>query len=242
VSGHWLAIDTATSVASVAVGRPPAVEAAGHVEGARRHAAELLRLVDFCLGRAAVTPKDLEGIVIGDGPGSFTGLRIGWATAKGLAQETGVEVRAVPSLMAVAAGVAASAGEGPVAVWFDALRGQVYAATYVIHTERVETLLAPRLIRPEDCAREAPYRPLAVAGDGAVRYADAATQWSGRPPVVAAVTQGAVMLLALLTRGAGRAIDDFAAAEPEYGRPAEAQVKWEARHGRPLPDPSRPSR
>src|SRR6059036_3431934 len=128
MSDFWLGIDTATEIASVAVGRPPAAQSGAHVQGARRHAAEIIRLVDFVLSRAGDRPADLEGIVVGDGPGSFTGLRIGWATAKGLAQESGVEVRAVPSLLAAAAGAALRLGAVPIAACFDALRGQVYGA------------------------------------------------------------------------------------------------------------------
>src|ERR1043166_6812337 len=99
----WLAIDTATEIASVAVGRPPVAGSGAHVQGARRHAAEIIRLVDFVLRRLSLRPNGLEGIVVGDGPGSFTGLRIGWSAAKGLAHEAGLDIRAIPSLMAAAA-------------------------------------------------------------------------------------------------------------------------------------------
>src|SRR3989441_10523503 len=76
------------------------------------------------LGRLGITPRDLEGIVLGDGPGSFTGLRIGWAAAKGLAQEAGLQLVAVPSLMAAAAGAALKGGPEPIAACLDALGGQ----------------------------------------------------------------------------------------------------------------------
>src|SRR5690349_17072479 len=76
-SGRWLALDTATDLASVAVGVPPAAEAGAFVQGARRHAAEIVGLVDHALRQAGLRPADLEGVVVGDGPGSFTGLRIG---------------------------------------------------------------------------------------------------------------------------------------------------------------------
>ena len=244
MSGVWLAIDTATDIASVAAGRAPAPEAGAHVQGARRHAAEIIRLVDFTLGRLGLAPRDLEGIVLGDGPGSFTGLRIGWAAAKGLAQEAGLDLVAIPSLMAAAAGAAVKLGQAPVAAWFDALRGQVYAAVYVFHADRVETVLAPAVMTPDEFADLATLRPQVVAGDGAARYADAARRWSGAPPVAPdALAPAATMLLSLLGReGAARAIDDLTTAEPVYGRPAEAQARWEARHGRSLPDPTRPSR
>jgi len=115
MGGVWLAIDTATDIASVAVGKPPDTEAGVFVQGARRHAAELIVLIDHSLKQAGLRPQDLEGIVVGDGPGSFTGLRIGWAAAKGLAQQEGVSLAAVPSLMAAAATVARQLGPVPVA-------------------------------------------------------------------------------------------------------------------------------
>ncbi|MGH7568244.1 MAG: tRNA (adenosine(37)-N6)-threonylcarbamoyltransferase complex dimerization subunit type 1 TsaB [Gemmatimonadales bacterium] len=245
MSGLWLAIDTATDLASVAAGEPPTTRAAAQARGARRHAAEILGLVEATLGRLRLRPRDLDGIVVGDGPGSFTGLRIGWAAAKGLAQEAGLELVAVPSLMAAAGGGGArhSLGAAPIAACFDALRGQVFGALYAFHPDRVDTLVAPAVLTMAEFARVAPMRPALVVGDGAVRYADEVTVWSGRAPGSLdreGSSLGASMLLALLERpGAARRISDLGAAEPVYGRAAEAQVKWEARHGRPLPDPSR---
>src|SRR2546430_8496830 len=96
--GIWLALDTATEIASVAAGRPPVAQSGAHMQGARRHAAEIIRLVDFALSRLSIRPADLEGLVVGDGPGSFTGLRIGWAAAKAVAPEAGVDPRGIPPL------------------------------------------------------------------------------------------------------------------------------------------------
>ena len=243
MSGEWLAIDTATEIASVAAGRPPTAQSGAHVQGARRHAAEIIRLVDFALSRLNIRPADLEGVVVGDGPGSFTGLRIGWAAAKGLAHEAGLELRCIPSLMAAAAGAALKLGAEPVAACFDALRGQVYGALYVFHHDRVETLVAPAVLTVGELARISPVTPRVVLGDGAVRYADEVGRWIGTAPVpLESLPPAATQHLALLEReGAARTIDDPASAEPAYGRPAEAQARWEARHGRPLPDSPRPA-
>jgi tRNA threonylcarbamoyladenosine biosynthesis protein TsaB len=219
-------------------------ESGAHVQGARRHAAEILRLIDFALGRIGVAARDLDGIVVGDGPGSFTGLRVGWSVAKGLAQEAGLQFVAVPSLMAAAAGAAVKLGAVPIAACFDALRGDVYGALYVVHPDRIETVVAPSTTTIADLRRTAPSVPALVVGDGAMRYPDEVLAWSGAPPVpLASLPPLATLLLSLFSRtGAARTIDDMLAAEPVYGRPAEAQVKWEARHGRPLPDPQRPVR
>src|SRR5256886_3938832 len=110
----WLAIDTATDIASVAVGKPPDTGAGVFVQGARRHSAEIIVLIDHALAQAGVRPNELEGIVVGDGPGSFTGLRIGWAAAKGLAQQEGGSLAAGPPLMAPAGTGAPPAAAGPV--------------------------------------------------------------------------------------------------------------------------------
>lgn len=239
MSAPWLAIDTATDIASVAVGVPPTVQAGAHVQGARRHAGELVRLIDFVLSRQGLRPEDLDGIVLGDGPGSFTGLRIGWATAKGLAQETGIELRAVPSLLAAAAGAAVKLGPEPVAACFDALRGQVYGAVYVIHPDRVETLVAPMVATIEELAARAALRPARVVGDGAVRYPAEVQRWAGVAPVPleGLPPLASVLLSIVMRKGVARIVAEPLTAEPVYGRPAEAQAKWEARHGRSLPDP-----
>jgi tRNA threonylcarbamoyladenosine biosynthesis protein TsaB len=235
-----LAIDTATDIASVALGAAERVRGARSVAGARRHAAQIIELVHDVLTVAAARMDELAGIVIADGPGSFTGLRIGWAAAKGLAEDRGLPLRAIPALMAAA--YAGARGEvGPVAACFDALRGEVFGAVYAFPPGRVETLVAPALFTFPALARVAPVRPLVAVGDGAVRHADDVVAWTSRPPVApTALPPTAAALLALAGReGAGFAVADAATAEPTYGRPAEAQARWEARHGRPLPRPTR---
>jgi hypothetical protein len=105
----------------------------------------------------------------------------------------------------------------------------------------VETLVAPALFTLGALARVAPVRPLVAVGDGAQRYADEVLSWTGRASVgLDAVPPIAGSLLALVEReSASRRVDELSSAEPVYGRPAEAQVKWEAHHGRPLPHSSR---
>lgn len=240
MSSPWLAIDTATDVASVALGYGERVCAARSVRGARQHAAQIVLLVDQVLLLAAARSEEIAGVIVGDGPGSFTGLRIGWAAAKGLAHERDLPLRAVPSLLA-AAHAAAQGEVGPVAACFDALRGQVFGAIYAFPPGSVETLVAPALFTLGALARVAPVRPLVAVGDGAVRYGDEVLSWTGTAPLgLDVLPPVAGSLLALAERGGtGRSLDDPATAEPVYGRPAEAQAKWETRHGRPLPHSTR---
>jgi tRNA threonylcarbamoyladenosine biosynthesis protein TsaB len=234
----WLALDTATDSASVAVGVPPATAAAVAIAGSRRQAADIIPAVDDTLRRAAVSRDQLSGIVVADGPGSFTGLRIGWAVAKSLSHERDLPIVAFPALLAAAVGAAEQAGDGVVAACFDALRGQIFAAVYRIGPTAIDAIVVPVVVTPAELIDRVADRPRVVVGDGAVRFAGVMREWSGAAPLpLDALAPGAASLLRLAAReGAGRRITT--SDEPVYGRPAEAQVKWEARHGRPLPDPT----
>lgn len=233
---NWLAIDTATDFASVAVSIAGQTRSRS-MRGARRHAAEILPLVDDVLRAANTRLDQLAGIIVADGPGSFTGLRIGWAAAKGIIQQRHVPLVAIPSLLAAAHG----AGVETVAACYDALRGQVYGAVYQFGDDEVKPLVPPTVLTVPELAARARITPLLAVGDGAERYSEDVRKWTGRPPVgLDALPPLAVSLLALFAYdGARRSIGDGATAEPVYGRPAEAQVKWEASHGRPLPHSSR---
>jgi tRNA threonylcarbamoyladenosine biosynthesis protein TsaB len=241
VSANWLAIDTATDVASVAV-RTDHRTVSRSIRGARQHAAQIVPLVHEVVGLAGLSLGQIEGILIGDGPGSFTGLRIGWAAAKGLIHGRRVPVFAIPSLL----GAAYGAGVDTVAACYDALRGQVFGAVYTFGDEEVKTLVAPDVFTVSELVHRASGsggpRPVLAVGDGAERYRAEILSWTGREPVgLDALPPNAGSMLALLEYdGARRAIiGDPSLAEPVYGRPAEAQVKWEARHGRALPNPPR---
>jgi tRNA threonylcarbamoyladenosine biosynthesis protein TsaB len=236
----WLALDTATDRASVALGTGMSDAVEETLTGARRHASGLLPMVDRLLERAGIGLGQVGGIVLSDGPGSFTGLRVGASVAKALVRARGLAVRSAPSLMVRAAGHARP-GTVTLAV-ADALRGEVYAAAYRFGPDAVETLLPPSVWRVERLSAEAARadrivsdappailaRLKASAGSEVLSGADAAPR--------------AAWLLELLHReGATRPIANLDLWEPEYGRPAEAQARWEQAHGRPLPDsPGRP--
>ncbi len=233
----YLALDTATALGSVAVGDAERVVAEVMV-GDRRHAAATLPAIEEVLRLAGAGFADLDGLVLADGPGSFTGLRIGFATAKGIWQaRQDLSLESAPSLLA-AAWRASAFADGAVAAVYDALRGEVFAAIYRFREARVETLLAPRLVPATELARVQP-APAVAVGEGAAAYPDIIAAWTGRPPV--GPPEGAPRASGLLqlrrVAGALARCDDPAAAEPSYGRQAEAQARWEHAHGRPLPDP-----
>ena len=235
MTGVWLGIDTATETASVALspdGPTRGGEAAVVLGEGRPHGADLLVLVDRVLAQAGRRLADVAGIVVGDGPGSFTGLRVGWATAKGLAQEAALPVIAIPSMMGLARAYADAARGGAIAVCYDALRGAVYGALYRFAPGRVTTLLAPQVLTVAELGRVAPERAVIAVGDGARRYAADIAAWLGHGPIDVERADGrrfegiARWLLALRNEGgASRALSDLTTAEPVYGRPAEAQAR-----------------
>jgi tRNA threonylcarbamoyladenosine biosynthesis protein TsaB len=111
----------------------------------------------------------VELVAVGLGPGSFTGVRIGIATARGIAVATGIPVAGVGTLDALGAGIAALAGERERLAVLDGYRGEVFAALYAAGGER---LWEPAVYRPAALAErlaELPTAPL-VAGSGAVRF------------------------------------------------------------------------
>jgi len=230
-----LAIETATDRASVALGVPGADPLEENVAGARRHAAALLPMIQSLLRRAGASLDDVTGIVLSDGPGSFTGLRVGASVAKALVHARRLPLWVAPSLLVRAAGVA-QADEVVLAV-AGALRGEVYAAAYRFLPERIHTELAPSVRRPDELVHGG-FTPAVVVGEAPADIIAVLEGWVDRP--VIGPPDGspqATRLLALVGRAGGaRRVDAVAEWEPVYGRPAEAQARWEMAHGRPLPD------
>jgi tRNA threonylcarbamoyladenosine biosynthesis protein TsaB len=237
----WAAFDTATDVASVALRLGPGTVLEERVVGARTHARAILPLLDALLARTGRGPAALTGVLVADGPGSFTGLRVGAAVAKALAASLGLPVRTAPSLLGRAAAAAATTDDGaPVLAVSDALRGELYAASYRFAGDRVDTLLSPRVWRPDELLT-ALERPARLVGELPTPLRERLEEWAGLPLVGAPLgTASAAALLSLLDRAGGtRELTDAQSWEPDYGRPAEAQARWEIAHGRPLPGPVR---
>ena len=127
-TGPLLLLDTGSPLVSVAVARDGAVVASRSIEQ-QRSSAHLLDLIGEVLAEAGITVRDLGGIAVLRGPGSFTGLRIGLATVLGLHQALGVPATALPSLQVMAAAVEIPEGETVIAA-VDALRGDWSAQAF----------------------------------------------------------------------------------------------------------------
>jgi len=230
-----LAIETATERASVALGTSGADAAHRELAGARRHAAALLPLIQELLGEAGVTLDAVTGLALADGPGSFTGLRVGAAVAKALVQARGLPLWTAPSLLVRAGGVAGP--DQTVLALADALRGDVYAAAYRFRGMAIEAVLAPSVYRPADLI-VGPFVPDVLVGQVPEAAAGVLETWAGTPLVgPPAGAPHARALLDLVNRPGGAArVAEVEGWEPRYGRPAEAQARWETAHARPLSD------
>lgn len=166
-----LAIDTATpaitaGIVSLDTAAPETLAQRVTVD-ARAHGELLTPQVQEALAEANVQLSGLDAIVVGAGPGPFTGLRVGMVTAAAFGDALGIPVHPVCSLDAIAADVA---GTEPFAVVTDARRREVYWAAYDPTGERLD---GPTVTRPAeilDRLTELGVRTL--AGEGATRYAD----------------------------------------------------------------------
>ncbi len=165
-----LAIEASTDFGSVAVGGVGGVFAEMGTGGRAGHSSRLLPAADEVVRAAGLRPAELGGVVVGRGPGSFTGIRIAGATAKGIARALEIPMYAYSSLLVTAAN--AWAHDGPVCALVDARGCDVYAGCYRFG-ETVEVVDAPAAISIDDVVdRYAEgVRPLFV-GDGAVRHRD----------------------------------------------------------------------
>lgn len=156
-----LGIDTATPSTVVGLLRDgTVVERRDDPEGRPNHASRVLELVHEVVEDWA----DVTRVAVGVGPGGFTGLRIGIATARALAQARGLELVGVSSLEALALGVTEGRWGGPVAAVLDARRGEVFLGVY----QGGKTLVEPVALGPEAAAER--IGAAVAVGDGALRF------------------------------------------------------------------------
>lgn len=176
-----LAFDTATDALALAVAGLDGAWGGGYrllmdetLEARREALSRLVPSIDRAFATTGHRIGDVRAVVVGVGPGSFTGVRIGVATAKGIAFGLGAPLFAASTLDAVAWRF--SDEEGLLGVVGDAMRGEVYPMLYRLHSGRVERLGEHRVAKPEQAAEEmaeaAGDEVLLLAGDGLSKYSD----------------------------------------------------------------------
>lgn len=224
-----IGFDTATDDTAVAAIRDGDLVFSRSVErpedGRPAHATRLLAEVEEA-ATAAGGWESVERIAVGVGPGSFTGLRIGVATARALAQARGIELAGVGTLAALARGAASGANGRPLLAVLDARRGEVFAALYDASGGQV---WEPSVTGPGELAKRISQLtgpPLAV-GSGALRFRDELETGGAEIPGEANPSHR-IAALEVCAIGAGVAASNPEDVTPIYLRPPDAE-RWRER-------------
>ena len=157
---YVLAFDTANEIIAIGLGelcassRTVECVASMEVEARRASNTQLLPRINEALAAHGVAREDIACVTVGRGPGSFTGVRIAMATAKGIASALEVGLVGVSSLDAVAWSAWMVGERGLLAVVADAMRKEVYPVRYLLDDAGIERLEADRVVKVEDAARE----------------------------------------------------------------------------------------
>ena len=229
--GPLLALDSSGRSAYVAVEVEGRVVAEESVSAQANASSALLPAVDRAVAAAGMRPGDVAAVVCGGGPGSFTGLRIAAATAKGIVRALGVPLYAYSGLMAAAA--ANRVNERPVCALFDARNREVYAGCWSFGGDSVrEEVLAVSALGIDELVQRLGGLPVRFVGYGAVLHRDALTAEFG-PDAVDGEDRSLARELLWLARAAPEAgrVADAAAWEPEYVRAAGVERIAAARAG-----------
>lgn len=226
-----LGIETATARAGCAIGGVEGVIAAVQVTRGRRHAETLVPAVRFACQAAQIDLSEVRVIAVDIGPGLFTGLRVGMATANGLAQGLGLPMIGMSSLDLLAFPLRHTSRR--IMAVIDARRGELYTATYRATHGGVQRVSEPRLMTPAALAADllaVDDRTLLV-GDGAERYADLFVDLDGVELAgIGAAHPTAEALVELAHPVAVR--EEYVMAReirPLYLRRSDAELNWEQR-------------
>lgn len=225
-----LALDTATLVSSVALATGDTLLAELTLQTRKTHSERLMPHVEMILALAEADRQAIEAVAVSIGPGSFTGLRIGLATAKALAYARQVPLIGVPTLEALAFGCAAPGAI--LASTMDAQKGNIYLAVYRCQPEGLEEMLPPRMTGMAEAIavlQGFDQSPL-VLGEAVQLFQNDLRQagLSLAEPHTAMPRAGSVAILGgkMLARGIRH---DVMALEPFYIRRSEAEELWERR-------------
>ena len=212
-----LGIETATDVCSVALVQGEKLLAELSIDVARSHASQLVPLVQRVLQDQGKTPADLDVIAVSAGPGSYTGLRIGASTAKGLAFATGAALVGVPTLEALAraAMVGQPEAKQPILAVIPSRRREVYAAVYIIASDGLAAVREPEAVKLTNLYDWLPDGHSLVIGPAAQTVLDAAPDPSRFLVVEAAPSAAHVATLGLERFESGRT-ENVGAWEPYY--------------------------
>ena len=230
-----LAVETSTSTGSVALAEASLPDGSWRIVGettlnlSETHSSRLMPTIDRLFQETSRSIREVRGIAVGLGPGSFTGLRIAVATVKGLAFSLGVPVTGIPTLDALAQNI--SFASSPVCPVLDARKKEVYAALFRGDGEGQPQRTGDYwVLSPEDLCSRITERTILV-GSGAAVYAGIFREKLGpraafAPPELSFPRASAVARLSLPSFLRGRTLD-LRTFGPLYVRRSEAEIHWE---------------
>ncbi|SDX54017.1 tRNA threonylcarbamoyladenosine biosynthesis protein TsaB [Marininema mesophilum] len=165
----WLAVDTSTLVLGVAILEDGRLlgEVTTHLH--KNHSVRLMPTVARLMEDLELTPRDLDAVVVAGGPGSYTGVRIGYTTAKTIAWSLGIPLYSVSSLVVLAMNGFRFPGE--IVPLFDARRDRVYTGLYGVNEGELVPILSERVIDIESWLKELVGRgPILFMGEDVIRF------------------------------------------------------------------------
>lgn len=222
-----LILETSSRVGQVALAQGESLLGVRQLDEARRHARDLAPALQALLAAQGWTARDLHGVIVSRGPGSYTGLRVGIMSAKALAYATGCALLAVDTFAAIARQAPAEARR--IDVIADAQQDKVYVQGFERTTPEILDPICPLSIRPmaDWLGQLTPQTWLTGPG---LRGHESRLP-AGQPLVPAPCwdPQPASLLAIGLARFLRGERDDFWALEPLYLRPSAAEEKWQAR-------------
>lgn len=225
---NLLAVDTSTNSCSVALFSDHRLLAEVVYTAGKTHSRHLMAIIHEILSRCNCEPADMGGIAVTRGPGTFTGLRIGISTVKGLAAATGTPVVGVSSLAALAHPLAMMAR--PVVAMIDARRGEIYHAIYNAKAGSMELTAPVAVSTPETVALKIPSKAILV-GSGAVCYREVfenrgvQVRFEAATGHVIRASSVGMLAMARFERQESDPIDTLV---PEYIRKSDAQIQMPA--------------
>lgn len=226
-----LGIETATSQVGCALGGVEGSIASFHATKGRRHAEILAPAIQFVCDQARVEWREVSVVAVDVGPGLFTGLRVGIATAKAIAQALRVPMIGLSSLDLLA--FPHRQGTGLIATVVDARRGEVFCSLYRPVPGGVQRVAPARVCTPQQLSSElmATGEDCLLVGDGAIRYASVFND--SRHLVLADSGFAYPSASSLVELAHPRAIrEEFvqpSELSPMYLRKSDAEINWEGR-------------
>ncbi len=234
-----LSLETATAAGAVALVVDGEVLGERVTTTSREHTETLLSAADQMLNEAGLAVHDLDAIVVDIGPGLFTGLRVGVATARSLASASGVALVPVTSLHVLALAAETEGSAGVLAV-VDARRGEVFAQAFAVDGVDRRPLCDPVVADPGSLAlfcieHLGAFSEVSIVGDGARRYGSDVAQIPGGRVIEAATIPSPAVAAQLVERGGEIVATDPTSVVPLYLRDPDAVANFSVARSRTTP-------